>query len=268
MNKINLKNFTFIIPVKIESEDRRRNAEVVLNFLNSNLDTNIFIYEAGSEVIPSIFEVNSENVRYFHQDLDSDAPFHRTKYLNHMIKNVQTEFTINYDVDVVLDLSVYRNLEEIMASGNVDLLFPYGLDNFTKQVNNIAIIAGDLINNIEYKDNFYNILESNHWVDLSLVGFCQVFKTSSYIEGGMEDENFISWGPEDRERYHRFCTLGYNVKYLDDIYIYHLNHVRTPDSSCSNVFFEHNWDLFRRIERMSVEEYWQYVNSRKQTTLQ
>ena len=32
-------------------------------------------------------------------------------------------------------------------------------------------------------------------------------KTKSYIEGGMENENFKSWGLEDAERLYRFTTL-------------------------------------------------------------
>lgn len=266
MKEIDLKNFTFIIPVKIESEDRKRNAEVVLNFLNSNLDTNIFIYEAGSEVIPSIFEITSENIKYFYEDLDSDAPFHRTKYVNHLIKEVRTEFTVNYDVDVILDLGVYKNLNKKMVDNNIDLLYPYGLGEYLRNVNNICLDS--LIENINHCDNFYNTLYSNYAASRTHTGHCQVFKTESYIHGGMEDENFISYGPEDQEKLYRFSTLGFKVEHLDGAYINHIEHSRTPDSSDQNAFFHHNWAIFNKIQGMSIEEYWQYVNSRKQTLLQ
>ena len=34
---------------------------------------------------------------------------------------------------------------------------------------------------------------------------------ASIIEGGMENENFRAYAPEDKERYFRFTTLGYKV---------------------------------------------------------
>ena len=30
-------------------------------------------------------------------------------------------------------------------------------------------------------------------------------------EGGMENENFKAYAPEDKERFYRFTTLGYSV---------------------------------------------------------
>jgi hypothetical protein len=45
MKKKDLKDCTFIIPVKLESDHRIKNAQIVLNFLNNIFDTNIIIYE-------------------------------------------------------------------------------------------------------------------------------------------------------------------------------------------------------------------------------
>ena len=42
-------------------------------------------------------------------------------------------------------------------------------------------------------------------------GWAQFFKTSVYKEGGMENENFKAYAPEDKERFYRFTTLGYSV---------------------------------------------------------
>ena len=48
MTKHNLTDTTFIIPVKIESDDRLRNAITVCCFLLSKFDTNILIKEVNS----------------------------------------------------------------------------------------------------------------------------------------------------------------------------------------------------------------------------
>ena len=41
-------------------------------------------------------------------------------------------------------------------------------------------------------------------------GFCQFFNREVYIEGGLENENFVIFF-EDVERFYRFTTLGYSV---------------------------------------------------------
>ena len=51
MTKHNLTDTTFIIPVKIESDDRLRNAITVCCFLLSKFDTNILIKEVNSEPV-------------------------------------------------------------------------------------------------------------------------------------------------------------------------------------------------------------------------
>ena len=43
-----LSNATFIIPIRIESEDRLRNVLTVVYFLLNNFDTNIIVKEVDS----------------------------------------------------------------------------------------------------------------------------------------------------------------------------------------------------------------------------
>ena len=47
--KRDLKDCTFIIPIKIESTDRLRNVITVLCYLVSNFDTNIIVKEVDTE---------------------------------------------------------------------------------------------------------------------------------------------------------------------------------------------------------------------------
>ena len=43
MTKLDLKDVTFTIPVRIESEDRKRNLKTVIQYMVHHLDTNIII---------------------------------------------------------------------------------------------------------------------------------------------------------------------------------------------------------------------------------
>ena len=49
-----LKDCTFIIPIRIESDDRLRNVITVLCFLVSNFDTNIIVNNFISQLNASI----------------------------------------------------------------------------------------------------------------------------------------------------------------------------------------------------------------------
>ena len=54
--RIDLKEATFIIPIRIESPDRLRNVITTTAFLLENFDTNLLIKEVDSK---SVFERNA-----------------------------------------------------------------------------------------------------------------------------------------------------------------------------------------------------------------
>src|SRR5690606_35950519 len=68
------------------------------------------------------------------------------------------------------------------------------------------------------------------------VGGAVLFNRQSYFDGGGENERFISFGPEDRERYYRFTTLGYDVRRVPGR-LFHIDHWRGKNSSMKNPFY-------------------------------
>lgn len=259
-NKINCKDITFIIPVKIESDDRLNNAKFTLNFLYESLDTNLIIYEAGSSKIPEIFDTKRENIKYIQKDLKDNEPFHRTRYLNEMLKMVKTPIVSNYDVDVILDFEVYEKIQTLMFENSIDLLFPFGFGSFQKQVHQNFHIHNNK-NIFKNTKDLYNNLNLFSQIYLAEYGHCQFFKTKSYISGGMENEKFISYAPEDKERYARFYKLGYKVGRLNKNFVYHLEHSRSLDSNASNPYFQKNMSLWDEIQNMSVFELVNYYKN-------
>ena len=89
-------------------------------------------------------------------------------------------------------------------------------------------------------------------------GFVQFFNRGVYIEGGMENENFVAYAPEDAERYHRFKSFGYNVQRINNL-VYHLEHSRTINSSLSNPFMANNNGEWEKARHMSPDEYKKYL---------
>ena len=91
-SRFDLTEATFIIPIRIESQDRLRNVITTTAFLLENFDTNIIIKEVDSESIfqrdalPILNDILEVDVNVNHIFEKSDAPlFHRQKVLNEMI---------------------------------------------------------------------------------------------------------------------------------------------------------------------------------------
>ena len=256
MKKIDLKDCTFIIPVKLESQHRIKNAEIVLNFLNDNFDTNIIIYEFETNKVPELINI-TDNINYINEKNPENKPFHRTAFLNKMLKLVKTIITVNYDIDVILPLASYIAARDAIKSNHqFDLIFPYGMGQFQKMVS--ENIKDELISN----KNIFKIMDENSIIHSAEFGHVQFFKTSSYIQGGMENEYFISYAPEDKERNYRFITLGYKVGRINDSFVYHLEHERGFDSNYSNPYFQKNIDLWNKIQNMSTFELMEYYKNK------
>tara|TARA_R110000803_G_scaffold210590_2_gene282842 strand:- start:2995 stop:3768 length:774 start_codon:yes stop_codon:yes gene_type:complete len=257
MNKINLKDCTFIVPVKLESEDRIRNSEIVLNFLNETFDTQIIIYEFGTEKIPDIIDISSDNITYIKEESKDKEAFHRTAMLNKMIKMVNTKVVANYDVDVILPIESYKKSIDKILNEKFDLIYPYGIGFYQKMVNTPK---KELISS----KNIFESMNSNCILERAEVGHVQFFKTSSYIEGGMENEGFVSYGPEDKERAYRFEKLGFKVGRNEDPenYVYHLEHERSHDSNHLNPYFTKNFNLWNSIQKMNETELKNYYQTK------
>jgi hypothetical protein len=244
--KINLQNCTFLIPLKIESEDRKRNASLVLNYLLDNLNTNIHILEAGSNIIPNIVDISQQNIKYLHVTLSENEPFHKTKYLNILSKNLKTDVVACYDIDVILPLTTYELANKNIINGDFDIIYPYGEGMFQRKVT---------LNDPKNIFSESNIFEPAK----SIYGHCNFCNYKKYEEIGFENENFISYGPEDQEKLYRYLKLGYKVGRINDL-IYHLEHSRGKDSNTNNVYFNKNVELFKNIKQMSIDELKLYYN--------
>lgn len=253
---IDLKEATFIIPIGIESNDREINTFITISYLCKHLNTNIIIYEFDNtskvEGILNRIDKGNTSIKHIFKSKDQSL-FHRTKFLNEMLVLVETPVVINYDVDILLEPFVYRKCVDKIISGQ-DLVYPY--------------FWGDSQKRIYYKGRD-KIKES---LDLSILdnddtdtvrseyGHCQFFNTNSYKKGGMENELFVSYAPEDQERGYRFKTLGYNVEWSDDL-VYHIEHTRGENSSSANPMMRHNNDLFKMIKSLNRESLISYYEN-------
>jgi hypothetical protein len=266
---VDLSNATFIIPLRIESADRMRNIITLLCFLFGNFDTNVIIKEVDSEpvfeesVLPQVKEFIGRDINLTHIFEKSEDPvFYRMHILNEMLAMCKTDVVINYDCDVLMPVPTYTIAYNSILDGTCDVVYPYGHGNFQKQVHVTDEVVSDFLN-----DDFdFSILDNKSNISSSDFGWVQFFNRQSYIEGGMENENFRGSSPEDKERYFRFTTLGYKVGRLDN-WIYHLEHSRGnnswPNSVRGNPYMAQNFEVWNYLQTLNKEQLKEYYSKQE-----
>jgi hypothetical protein len=248
---------TFIIPIIIDSQDRLDNLKIILQWLNLFFKTNIIICEQDDEQIKKILQLlDLQNLQISYVILSGvreDHEFHKTHLLNLMTKMVNTPFGVSYDVDVLFKKEQYIQSIKLLRTNNADLVFPYDHCFYDVPKN----VCTQIINSKSL--DFINLKDC---VDLNTnsVGGAIFWNRQKFIEGGMENENFVSYGPEDEERYERFKKLGYQIQKIQGC-VYHLHHIRGKNSSLTNPFSEKNKMEFEKIKAMSVTDLRAYTHS-------
>jgi hypothetical protein len=266
MKKIDLSDCTFMIPIRIDSDDRVRNIITVLCFLIKTFKTNIIVKEVDSNqffkdyALPQIEEFVGDDIKQliYLFEQSEDPVFHRMKIINEMISISNTKVIVNYDCDVLLRPETYQKSCEMILNQSYDVVYPYGFGMFQKQIFADDEIVTKFIN----QEFDFSILEQKFKPYQAEYGHVQFFNKDSYIDAGMENENFVSWSPEDKERYFRFDKMGYNVGRIDD-YVYHLEHSRGQNSNHNNPYLQKNMELWNYLEKLNKSQLVNYYQSQK-----
>tara|TARA_B100001094_G_scaffold322233_1_gene371201 strand:- start:166 stop:1002 length:837 start_codon:yes stop_codon:yes gene_type:complete len=261
--KHDLTKATFIIPVRIESDDRLRNVITSVCYLLSNFDTTIILREVDDrsifveEALPQIIEFCGDIKGLIHQFVFSESQtFHRQSILNDMIMESETEIVVNYDCDILLPVESYLSAYNTILDKESDVVYPYGDGDYQYRV----MADDELVSEFLTEEFDFSILRKKSTKYDAKYGFCQFFNRDVYIEGGLENENFVAYAPEDVERFYRFGTLGYNVGRLNSM-VYHLEHERTPNSWFTNPHMTENNEEWSRVQKMDSETLREYITS-------
>jgi len=262
--KIDLSEATFIVPIRIESQDRLRNVITTTAFLLENFDTNIIIKEVDSEsvferdALPILKDILDMEININHIFEKSDEPlFHRQKVINEMVVESKTKVVVNYDCDVILPLDSYHEAYSCIVFNTHDVIYPYGQGMYQMQVKATDEIVSNFLETGDF--NYLNEHSNLHTSDF---GWVQFFNRQVYIDGGLENENFKAYAPEDKERFYRFTAMGYNVGRIND-YVYHLEHARGQNSWFTNPHMNENMSEWEKIQTMNKEQLVDYYSKQE-----
>ena len=273
-----------MIPIKIDSEDRIRNFKMIRSYLSAHFDAEFIIYEADTESKLESEIPKDSRFKYVFKELKENEPFHRTKYLNEMIDMSSLDNVANYDTDVLVEPSVVQTIDEKLTHNQADFIYPYGFNEYDQiryYINNPEYVLNKFEENPTFK-TLMNDVNKDAWPDkpnqqdgifgeltnqerkasaaafdswMTAAGHCVFARKQAYIDGFMENEKFISWGPEDQERRYRFLQLGMRVVHASGNKIIHLEHNRdSGDTHYHNPQYDNNQEEWAKINGRSKDE--------------
>ena len=255
-----MRDLSFVIPLRIDSDDRLRNLEIALRFISRFFPASEVIV-VESSVSPRASGVCAANpaVRFrFHEDY---GPFSRGATSNIGLSQVTRRFVAIYDADVLLDPRAISRAVRLMRTGIVKAVLPF---NWI-----FADISGSLARRVGADLDFgvlgriRSIGRAPHvpGLDVRIVkgGVLIADRDVLRLEGGF-NKNMVSYGWEDVEIIHRLNKLGYHVYSLRAFSCVHLDHARGPDS-VGNEYYEPNEAEFKKVMAMSRPALERYVET-------
>ncbi len=257
--KHNLKDVTFIIPVRIDSVIRLENLLLSINYLESNFDSNFIIIEASNYNNNLIKSLISPRILYFFVE-DNDPIFHRTKYINIASSHVETSITGIWDADVIIENSQIIEAAKSIQNDGYDVAIPY--DGTALDISDILRNYYCINKDIEFlkkNKSKMKLLYSNPDKPCA-VGGAFLISTEKYRAAGLENEGFYGWGPEDFERYSRWLGLKYKI-FRSNGCLFHLSHPRFTNSGANINTFEMNRkkDILNLLHNYTKEELDKYI---------
>lgn len=262
-------DLTFLIPTRIETQDRLRNIISSVSYLLKHIPAKVIVKEVSeyptfkNQAIPEIQKyVDISNLEYLYEK-SQDPWFCKSKVLNDLIVASNTKVVANYDADVILPVQSYFDAYKLIDENHADVVYPYACGVYQWKATFNAQIYEEFINTLDI-----SVLDKSKTIWNSTIGWTQFVDRQKYIDCYMMNENFISWGCEDDEFYYRMSILGNRIARIDD-YVYHLEHSRTYNSWFSNPNFNNNYQLWNRVktfDKKQLIEYYEkqdYVKNRR-----
>lgn len=231
-------DLSLIISLKIESEDRLKNLETTLLYIQNTLDVEIILVEQDTK---SKIEL-SDRVKYKHVFINTDEFFNRQRGVNLGVKYATKNVIFHYDLDVLFETAQIRKAYELICSGKYDVIYPYDGRFFD--------VPRQYHNGIKTSTTLSHInLEDCSLLHPQSVGGAVMFNKDVFIMGGGTNENFKGLGYEDNELFDRFLKLDYKVGRVRGP-LYHLTHSRHDTSFDKNPYGNSNMVEYKRITSM------------------
>ncbi|MDR0681690.1 MAG: hypothetical protein LBG15_07585 [Dysgonamonadaceae bacterium] len=254
-NKVEINDLTICIPIRIDSESRKRNLSSLLTFLSRYVDAPVLVIEADKQSLAGDLEFD-KNCRYIFIE-DKDPVFYRTKYINRMFHIVATPFAAIWDCDVIAYPHQIMAARDCLKNQKLTLVYPY-IDFF--------IYMPPYFSDIFHRTKKLHLMDSENiekrlFQGYGAVGGAYAVNVEKYLSIGGENENFYGWGPEDGERQKRVEILEAGMGRVEGM-LFHLYHSRGAGSYFPSEETQlRSMGEFCKVCSMTKEELSEYVTT-------
>lgn len=219
-----MKELTFCIPVRINSDYRLRNLLTMLKFYSQQVGKAKYILlEADTEQrikeLPDIRALRHIFVK------DTNPIFHRTHYINQMLRETDTLVAAVWDTDAIAPMPQLMEAYRAVLQGKSTMVYPYDGRYWN---------VGDYFTRLFHKNLNIKLLTDFSQPRMLICGYYSMggaflVNVKDYQQFGWENEHFVGWGPEDAERYRRMELLGEKPIRIPGS-LFHLYHSRGVNS--------------------------------------
>lgn len=267
------KDITFVTHLRYDHEDRINNLQTILDYYSENFPESQFILvEDDTEHHTGFNKIKWPKGRTSFFIIKNNSYYFRTRALNFGIKKAKTSIVVSLDTDCIVPVNSFNKCVSALLD-DITIAWPYN-GFFIDTSHNLHTQFKE--NKLSYDFLFnklpdVNTLKLSHqYGDFSIrctntiyegVGGIVMFNRDRFLEIGGYNENFVCWGAEDNELFHR-CNILDHKKYRDTdlnsvcFHLFHRNAVRNQ-----HPFYQSNFDEANKVEKMSKEELTLYVKT-------
>jgi hypothetical protein len=246
--------FTIVIPVRIDCRERKENLDTVIHCLLNGISANIIVLEADTEQLYH-YPISDKRLQ-IHFVKDDNPVFHRTRYLNQLLKMSKTDIAGIWDTDVILKTNQIIDAVEAIKNG-ATMCYPYDGHFVFLNPRQSKQAREDVISFL----NKHSKTGQTPILARPSVGGAFIINRQRYIQSGGENENFYGWGPEDAERLKRMEILKEPVCRIAGE-LFHLYHPRGINSKpMIGALEESNIRELINICKMDKEQLVAYIGS-------
>ncbi len=221
-----MKEITYIIPYKKDSQDRENNLNAVIRWLQR---------KAGE---PEIIIA----------ECDKEENFSRTKIVNKHLEFVNTKYVCVNDCDIIMKQKAYFDSLLYLKSGSE---FIYFFNSYTYNIEKKYAL--------DHEFEIEKVIKTAPLFYATNPGGIFFADLEAYQRAGAENPNFTCWGGEDNERLDRMKILDVKMTMLNFSF-WHFDHDRTT-SYYNKQEYESNCNEWKKVAAMSKEQLQQYVKT-------
>jgi predicted glycosyltransferase involved in capsule biosynthesis len=251
-----LKDVTFLIPIRVDQKERLRNLDILLRYLRKYLDTNIIVGETDIRQYDNGAIKNIRGIHDYTFLLEETLYLNRMKAINKLACYALTSVIVIQDTDVLLSPEQYKEAADKILSLKYELVYPYD-GNFYNVPNDVVErINRDLC--VDFVD--FSVC-TNMRPEGNSVGGIIFWDKKKFIECGGCNENFISWGFDDTEMYERAVKLDVKIDRCKKG-LFHLSHKSSLNSlNGSHKYYKSNEQEWLKVKGMSKQQLLSYIES-------